>query len=372
MSQHKNYRQLLTVVLVTLIALLPEFVMRRNMITLYYMYEHFTTYFGDLWYCWDNYLSKGFPYPREYPALIQGIFRVLFKIPGVAEDYNYYIWFIVAILTASAVISSCYLFIIRGSWQRLLMYWLLAPSFLFYGLMNVDVLPIATIVLSYYCFSREKYNWSASWLALGTAIKVFPVFLFPVYFFATPKDKRLELASFMVVIWLALNLPFMAADWSAWSYPYLWQIQENYARTVTDGSWTWLVFTLFDHFGIGSWSGKVSLCLFAGSYLYFIRKYHHLPLARQLLIVMILFILTDRVYSPQYNLYLLPFLALVDYKIDWRWFYLLEISDLIQGFFLFAVKNNPYYLQSILVLKYIALILLLRQVLTAKQEEAVK
>ena len=105
MSQHKNYRQLLTVVLVTLIALLPEFVMRRNMITLYYMYEHFTTYFGDLWYCWDNYLSKGFPYPREYPALIQGIFRVLFKIPGVAEDYNYYIWFIVVILTASAVLS---------------------------------------------------------------------------------------------------------------------------------------------------------------------------------------------------------------------------------------------------------------------------
>ncbi|MBX9597983.1 MAG: hypothetical protein K2X04_05350 [Burkholderiales bacterium] len=77
MSWHKNYRQLLAVILVTLIALLPEFLMRRNMASLYYMYEHFTTYFGDLWYCWDNYLNKGFPYPREYPALIQVIFKVL-------------------------------------------------------------------------------------------------------------------------------------------------------------------------------------------------------------------------------------------------------------------------------------------------------
>ena len=93
--------------------------------------------------------------------------------------------------------------------------------------------------------------------------------------------------------------------------------------------------------------GKVSLVLFAGSYLYFIRKYNYLPIARQLLIVMILFIFTDRVYSPQYNLYLLPFLVLVDYKIDWRWFYLLELPNFIQGFFLFAVKK-----QSILYTKY--------------------
>ena len=67
-------------------------------------------------------------------------------------------------------------------------------EFLFYSLMNVDVLPIATIVLSYYCFSREKYSLSASWLAL-VPDKVFPVFLFSSLFLCYAKRETFELTS---------------------------------------------------------------------------------------------------------------------------------------------------------------------------------
>jgi len=87
---------------------------------------------------------------------------------------------------------------------------------------------------------------------------------------------------------------------------------------------------------------------------------------------MILFLLTDRVYSPQYNLYLLPFLVLVDYKINWKYFYLLEIPNLIQCFFLFAIHNFPLIQQGIIATKYVALVLLLLQALREPVVEVFK
>lgn len=349
----------------TLLALLPQYLMRCNLTICWWFYEKFTTYFGDLWYCWNNYLSHGFPYPREYPSLIQQIFRLVAKVPGIEQNYSYYLIFPVAILTGCALLSSYYLYKLQPSMKSILILWIFAPSFLFYGLLNVDFLPIVTIIVSYYCFNRNHKLSAILWLSLGTAIKVFPIFLLPVYLLSAEKSERIKLTFAFIVGWLILNIPFMISDWGAWSFPYIWQIQSNFARSSEDGSWTWLIFQLFDHFGIGGWSGKVSLLLFALTYLVILRKYWGLPLARKLMVVIILFLLTDRVYSPQYNLYLLPFLVLVDYKVALKYFYLLEIPNFIQGFFLFFMKQHTLLLQGIVACKYLALILLLHQLLTA-------
>ena len=340
--------------------------MRKDLPTLDWFFSHFSTYYGDLWYCWNNYLHNNFPYPREYPSGIQIIFKLIFLLPRVIYDYGFYFKLICGILACVAIIISCLLYRLSFNLRKIIIFWLCAPSFLFYGLLNLDFLAIFTIVCSYYCFIRKMPILTGVFLALGTSIKVFPLFLFPVLFFSCSRRDKTKITLSLILAWLFFNLPAMFNDWNGWLFPLIWQIQENYARSMHDGSWTWLIYQIFDYLKLGSWSGKVSLGIFIFSYYYFLRKYWHLPLVNKLLMVLLLFILTDRVYSPQYNLYLLPLLVLVHFRVSLIYFYLLELSNLIQGVFLFFIKEHPYLLQSILLLKYIALIALFRQCLRDK------
>ncbi|MEN9391269.1 MAG: hypothetical protein RL017_567 [Pseudomonadota bacterium] len=350
------------IILACVTALLPEYIIRSNIDILYFFYNHFTTYFGDLWYCWSNYLNHGFSYPREYPSGIQLLFRLLFVIPGITNNLPLYMRIISLILAIVAIAITYLLIQLTPPNQRykIWQYWILAPSYLFFGLLNLDFLAIVTMVIAYYYFIANKFSYASIALALGMTIKVFPVFLLPMLFFACARRDKFKFVAVFCFALIIFNLPFILTDYQAWSFPYLWQIQNNYARTMQDGSWMWIIFTLFNHFGVGNLAGKFSLLLFICSYFYCAYKYNHLPLARKLLLVIMLFILTDRVYSPQYNLYLLPFLVLVDYKIDWKYFYLLELPNFFQGFFLFYTKNHPYLLQSIIFIKYFAIIMLLR------------
>ena len=351
-------------ILCALLALVPQYVMRGFPDIQWWFYNHFTSYFGDIWYCWSNFLSKSFPYPREYPTGMQMFFRLIFLIPGVTTNYIEYAAIVCSMLALCALLTTYVLYKIlklqNQGCNQMWWLWILAPSYLFYGLLNLDFLTLITIVLAHYYFLQQRYLVAGAYLALGVTVKVFPIFLIPVYFFATPKTMRKQFIGFIIGVWCAFNLPAFILNPSEWLFPFQWQIQENFARTSHDGSWTWVLYKLFNSMGIGSLSGKLSLILFATSYFYFIRKYWHLPLSRKLCAVMLLFLLTDRVYSPQYNLYILPFLVLVDYKVNWKWFYLLEIPNLIQGFFMFFIKDHPECLQLILVLKYFAIIMLFR------------
>lgn len=370
-SMHHSFsnttKSIVFIIALTIGTLTPQYLSRMNLENLYWFYNHFSTYFGDLWYCWNNYLSKGFNYPVEYPAGMQFIFALIAKLPNIQSNYNYYMLIISSSIAAAGVACSLLLYFSGAKLRQITLGWIFAPSFIFYALYNVDLIPILSIILSYYLQQRSKPQLAILSLAVGTAIKVFPIFLLPIYLLANSPKQRLKLIAIFSLAWLACNLNLMIIDWGLWIYPYLWQIQENFAKTSQDGSWTWLIYVLFNHFGIGTWSGKVSLLLFALSYFYLIRKNSHWLLARKLTCVMILFLLTDRIYSPQYNLYLLPCLVLLDYKVNWRYFYLLEIPNFCQGFFLFAVKNQPWLLQGIITIKYVALLLLLKELITTPQ-----
>jgi hypothetical protein len=351
------------VLFAAVVALIPEYVMRSTLTATYFMYNHFSTYSGDLWYCFDNYLAKGFPYPREYPSGIQLLFKLLFLLPSIKNNYTVYMAVISSILSLIAIAITYVLYQLvidsHGNTKKIWLLWILSPSYLFYGLLNLDFLAIITILLSYSTFIKGRHIQCGVWLALGTTIKVFPVFLLPLLFFSANKTQKKQLVISFILTWTAFNIPFMLTDFASWVFPYMWQIQENYSRTNHDGSWTWVIYQLFDHFGIGSLSGKISLVLFASGYIYFcLIKYRNLPLIQRLSGVMMLFILTDRVYSPQYNLYLLPFLVLVDYKVSSKYFYLFEIPNMLQVFFCFYFKANPILLQGLIAIKYFALIML--------------
>jgi hypothetical protein len=369
--------KLLHILLFAFLALIPQYLMRHSEKAYSFFYNYFTTYPGDLWYCWSHYLHAGFPYPREYPAGIQALYRLIFQIKPLWATYEIYFLFISLFLGTFAIGATYLLYRIvqrtHKSTKKIILFWILAPSFLFYGLLNFEFACIFAIMLSYYLFLEEEYYLSACVLSLGTSFKVFPIFLAPVFFFQCPKEYRWGSLLSFVAVWFAFNGPFMLREWNVWSFPYIWQIQSNYATSWKDGSFWWIPYQTLQYLGFsGKIVGKLSLLLFGGMYFYLMKKYWHLSLARKCAIVILLFLLTDRIYSPQYTMYLLPFLVLADYKIDLRYFYLAEIPNMLQVMFLFWMKNNhqifghfyggsPLYLQILVFIKYFALIMLLYQ-----------
>ncbi len=143
-------------------------------------------------------------------------------------------------------------------------------------------------------------------------------------------------------------------DFHAWIYPYLWQISSNLSTGPDQDTYWWIIYPL-----TGKMTGWLSLVLFGSLYLWSCFKMKKARFLELCLTVIILFLLTARIYSPQYNLYLLPFLVLASYSINKKLFYFVEIPNLFIVLFCFFLKANPFYLQILVLIRYAALIGLL-------------
>ncbi len=443
-----------TAILGTALAMIPQYYVRSSYDLYFPLSTKFGTYPGDLWYCWSYYLDRGFAYPREYPSGIQMIFRFIFRFKPPTLKYEGYFIGICVFLGVFALLVTYILHHIVSETHKktikIWIFWILAPTFLWYGLLNMDLMSLFTVVMAYFLFTEDEYYMSSAMLALGAAAKVFPFFLAPLFFFQCPKreysPERIEnlsnllkvrlkfIPSFIsnmilgflsakkgishflvtwrfrffsvlvfVFVWFAFNVPFMVKEWDAWKYPYEWQIKHNYAKSTKDGSYFWVIHNVLNYAedkmdrklsrdGI-AWKihkkmtpykehmGKISLIMFAFLYFIFLKYRWNLPFARRCAGVILLFLLTDRIYSPQYNLYLLPFLVLVDYQFEkpiqnflfMTAFYLVGILSCSQTIFLFKIREiflytinvkpfNPLELpvlfQGVVFLKYLLLIYL--------------
>jgi hypothetical protein len=164
--------------------------------------------------------------------------------------------------------------------------------------------------------------------------------------------------------WLYLNIPYMFFNHdglSGWLYPYIWQASQNFAKGPGDGSLWWLLFRL-----TGRFSGMISLLLTFSSIGFITYKASQSTSFRDDIWqwargIALIYLLFDRIYSPQYHLYLLPFLALSKSRISLLLFYMLDLPNASQLIFLFSVRQPPYLLQPLIVIKYIALVLLTLQ-----------
>jgi uncharacterized membrane protein len=273
----------------TVIALLPQYLMRGSLNACYFFYNKFTTYFGDLWYCYAHYLDKGHSYPKEYTAGMQMIFRAIFPYKFLWSNYERYMLVMSVFLAVFALLTTYLLYILitrtHRKTKKMIIFWLFAPSFLFYGIYNFELMTVFTIILAYYLFKEEEFYLAAGVLALGTSLKVFPIFLAPLFFFQAPKRYRTGSVLAFIITWLAFNIPFMMGNWEAWIYPYQWQIEHNISTSPADGTYWWIIYRLVHPLGLAPYIGKFSLLLFGGLYYYFIKKYWHLPLARKCAIV---------------------------------------------------------------------------------------
>jgi len=217
-------------------------------------------------------------------------------------------------LATMGLVAAAALVIMAGDPRRVLLF-ALGPPLILYAFHNWDLLAVGLSILGLYAFWRGADGWAGLLLGIGAATKLYPAFLLPaVGLAAWKRDGKppLRMAGTFVLGAAIFNVPLIIADFEGWKYP--WKFQAD--RTANfETSW----FMVWRHTG-GSWftnGGLVDL-LSGGA---FVAGAGVLLIAESLrervrpyalgFGILIAFLLTAKVFSPQYALWLLPFFVLL-------------------------------------------------------------
>jgi uncharacterized membrane protein len=240
-------------------------------------------------------------------------------------------------LLGNALILSIFGLVTAGLLARLVgdraLYFAAAPTLALYAFLNWDLVPVALSTAGLYAFLRGRDARSGAWLGLGAAAKVYPALLVVPLALDRLRSGRTRRAWALVAsaaaVWLALNVPVALAAFERWSEFFRFS-------SARDPTWGTLWYTacrpLTGSPGCGavaavnaaSAAGFLVLAVLVG----WLRWRREPAFPRWLLgfPVLVAFLLTAKVYSPQYSLWLLPWFALV--LPDLRVFLAFEAVDL--------------------------------------------
>ncbi|GAA1349982.1 glycosyltransferase family 87 protein [Falsarthrobacter nasiphocae] len=204
----------------------------------------------------------------------------------------------------------------------------LSPAIITTIFINWDVYAVLLAAVGLWGIVTRRWVLAGLFIGLGTAFKLYPILLLGVAFLMAVRAPRRSRAwvSFMtttvaaVVSWLAVNVPAMLVDMTQWRY-FLDFTKERGAGFSS----LWFVINL----GGGGWDsvlsaeqinrlGMISLLVMLALIVVFawLSPRPIQPAALAFLIVAA-FVLTNKVYSPQFVIWLVPLAALAG--IPWRW-----------------------------------------------------
>lgn len=248
----------------------------------------------------------------EYPVLSMYAMRLA---AWVSDGIPGFFYANVVLLTICAFLIALFLYLLVGARA---LYFALAPTLLIYAYVNWDLIAVALATAGTLAFVKRRDVRAGILLGLGTAVKLYPALLaLPAVaqrFRERQPDAGIHLAWAAIGAWVLVNLPFAVAAPGPW-----WEFfRFNSARPV-DWDSLWFIAC---HRMTGELfcepTGAInlaSLLLFLGITLFVWRwKARREPdFARWTLglPILVVFLLTNKVYSPQFGLWLLPWFALV-------------------------------------------------------------
>ncbi len=209
------------------------------------------------------------------------------------------------------------------------------PSSLYFVFNRYEILVILITQISLYLLLTKKYKLSFFFLGLAVLTKWYPVLFFPLYLLPVLNsgNKRMlkkVVLIFFLTIFFPLFLSSIFLGVKAVLSPYLFHL----SRSGGSGSLYGIFSLLFSHtFLEGSVLALLLALQFSLPAFYFFKlndfkKRIWLPqeIVKALLLIVLVFILFSKFYSPQWILWFLPFLILVT---DWKGVYLVIIYDLL-------------------------------------------
>jgi uncharacterized membrane protein len=247
----------------------------------------------------------------EYPVLSMYAMRLA---AWVSEGVTGFFAANAVLLALAAFVVVLCLYLLVG--PRAL-YVALAPTLAIYAFMNWDLLAVALATAATLAFARRRNVAAGVLLGLGAAAKAYPALL--VLPFAAERvrerdpDGGIHLAWAAGGAWLAVNLPFALAAPSSW-----WEFFRFNAERPADWDSLWFIachrITGEPYCSHTRPINAASLLLFLGSagLVWWLKRRREPDFSRLSLgfPVLVLFLLSNKVYSPQYGLWLLPWFAL--------------------------------------------------------------
>ena len=194
-----------------------------------------------------------------------------------------------------------------------------APVLVATGLINWDLVAVACVAGAFWAWSRDRPMLSGVMLGLGTAAKLYPLFLLGALLVVALRRGRLpafgRAAVGAAVAWAAVNLPVMAYGLDGWKGFWVF----NADRGPDLGS-LWLVASRAGHHASAdtvntvSWVAFLTVCV--GVLVLGLRSASAPRIPQLALLILVGFLVVNKVYSPQYVLWLLPVAALA--RPRWR------------------------------------------------------
>lgn len=262
----------------------------------------------------------------EYPVVSMYVMRLA---AWVSQGVEGFFWANVFLLSICAVAVTVCLFAMVG--VRAL-YFALAPTLLVYGFINWDLVAVAFATGALLAYARRGNVWAGILLGLGAAAKIYPALLVvPLVlhrFRERQPDQGIHLAWAAAGAWLAVNVPFVLTVPTKW-----WEFFRFNATRPADWDSLWYV-------GCHRLTGELfceptrainaaSAIAFVATavYLYIVKRRLDAGFERWTFVFPLVaaFLLTNKVYSPQYSLWLLPLFALA--LPDIRFFALFQAAD---------------------------------------------
>lgn len=243
----------------------------------------------------------------------------LYAAPGVADETGLY-FVVTAVLMAGAALLAAW-FMAGAQPGRPYDAVLLsaAPTLMLAGLINWDLLAVAAVAGAMWAWARGRPGLTGVMIGLGTATKLYPLFLLGAVLVVCLRERRIRtwgvVTATAAAAWLAVNLPVLLLAFEQWKE--FWAF--NSERGADLGS-LWLVWQQAGHtiqaptINLVSWVAFAAVCL---GVLVLGLLAPRTPRVSQLaLLVVAGFLLVNKVYSPQYVLWLLPLAVLAHPR--WR------------------------------------------------------
>ncbi|MGZ4154529.1 MAG: glycosyltransferase family 87 protein [Actinomycetota bacterium] len=263
----------------------------------------------------------------EYPVVSMYAMRLAAWASNTLPGF---FWANVVLLSICAAIVAVCLYLLVG--PRALVF-ALAPTLLVYGFMNWDLLTVALATLATLAYLNRRDVWSGVLLGLGAAAKIYPALLVVPFVLGRFKerdpDAGIHLAWAAAGTWVAVNVPFAIASPSSW-----WEFFRFNAQRPADWDSLWFIvhhrLTGDLYFGatkpIDVWSAILFVGISVAVWMLRRRIDPDFPRWTFGFPLLVIFLLTNKVYSPQYGLWLLPWFALALPSL--RLFVSFELADL--------------------------------------------
>jgi uncharacterized membrane protein len=245
----------------------------------------------------------------EYPVVTMYLMRVA---AWVGDSYRSFYYTNAAIMTLFAAVAAVCVWLLGG---RRALWFALAPTLLIYGTVNWDLAAVAAATAALVAWTYRREGWAGVFIGIGASAKFYPAFLIVPLFLQglqeLEPDRSVRMLWWAVGSWVAINLPFALIAPGGW-----WEFfRFNSARTPDfDSAW----YIACRHVPDACVSINAVNVLALGLFLlasfaavwWKLRRHPSFPRWTIGLPLLICFLVSNKVYSPQYSLWLLPWFAL--------------------------------------------------------------